>query len=286
MSASLLLRPRTALADDFGWLQKLCENLGEAMCDFMASHQKVEAKVQSVAEALYSEWYPSQPAFSLLMPFALGKDAGELVVVVPGQFISQILDLQYGGLGKVPERQGFSASEMRLAMRLNAHLLSYVNHALLGAIPEAVNAQPVQTDLQAFNLPQCHDNIILAKIDVECSALGSNAIHAFIGYAQAKKIAMRFADVNPNGRPADREWKDKMRNAALRVPLPARAILTQADVPVSRLLSLRPGDILPVMLPADVPLLVAGRRFARGTIGEANGRTALKIENMEGSDHE
>ena len=286
MSESLLLRPRTALADDFGWLQKLCENLGEAMCDFMASHQKVEAKVQSVAEALYSEWYPSQPAFSLLMPFALGKDAGELVVVVPGQFISQILDVQYGGLGKVPERQGFSASEMRLAMRLNAHLLSYVNHALLGAIPEAVNAQPVQTDLQAFNLPQCHDNIILAKIDVECSALGSNAIHAFIGYAQAKKIAMRFADANPNGRPADREWKDKMRNAALRVPLPARAILTQADVPVSRLLSLRPGDILPVMLPADVPLLVAGRRFARGTIGEANGRTALKIENMEGSDHE
>ena len=286
MSASLLLRPRTALADDFGWLQKLCENLGEAMCDFMASHQKVEAKVQSVAEALYSEWYPSQPAFSLLMPFELGKDAGELVVVVPGQFISQILDVQYGGLGKVPERQGFSASEMRLAMRLNAHVLSYVNHALLGAIPEAVNAQPVQTDLQAFNLPQCHDNIILAKIDVECSALGSNAIHAFIGYAQAKKIAMRFADANPNGRPADREWKDKMRNAALRVPLPARAILTQADVPVSRLLSLRPGDILPVMLPADVPLLVAGRRFARGTIGEANGRTALKIENMEGSDHE
>jgi flagellar motor switch protein FliM len=140
--------------------------------------------------------------------------------------------------------------------------------------------------LQAFNLPQGHDNIILAKIDVECSALGSNAIHAFIGYAQAKKIAMRFADANPNGLSADPEWKDKMRNAALRVPLPMRAILTQADVPVSRLLSLRPGDILPVMLPADVPLLVAGRRFARGTIGEANGRTALKIENMEGSDHE
>jgi len=286
MSASLLLRPRTALADDFGWLQKLCENLGEAMCDFLASHQKVEAKVQSVAEALYSEWYPSQPAFSLLMPFALGKDAGELVLVVPGQFISQIIDMQYGGLGKVPERQGFSTSEMRLAMRLNAHLLSYVNHALLGAIPEAVYAQPIQTDLQVFNLPQGHDNIILAKIDVECSALGSNAIHAFIGYAQAKKIAMRFADANPNGLSADPEWKDKMRKAALRVPLPMRAILTQADVPVSRLLSLRPGDILPVMLPADVPLLVAGRRFARGTIGEANGRTALKIENMEGSDHE
>lgn len=286
MSASLLLRQRTTAPDDFGWVRKLCENLGDAMCDFMAGHEQVEAKVQSVTEARYSEWYPSQPAFSLLMPFALGKEAGELVLVVPGQLISQILDVQYGGLGKVPERQDFSTSEMRLALRLNAHFLSYVNTALQGVIPEFVTAQPVQTDLQAFNLPQYRDSIVLAKIDVACSALGSNAIHGFIGYAHAKKMAMRFAEANPSGLPSDPEWKDKMQSATLRVPLPARAILTQTEVPVSRLLSLRPGDILPVMLPADVPLLVAGRRVARGTIGETNGRTALKIENMEGSDHE
>jgi flagellar motor switch protein FliM len=286
MSASLLLRQRTTAPDDFGWLHRLGENLGEAMCDFMAGHRPVEAKVQSVREARYSEWYPSQPACTLLMPFALGNDAGELVVVVPGQLISQILDLQYGGLGNVLERQGFSTSEMRLAMRLNAHFLPYIDRALQGAIPDAVTARPVQTDWQAFNLPQYRDSIILAQIDMEYSAPGSHAIHGFIGYAQAKKIAMRFADANPSGLPADPEWKDKMHNATLRVPLPARAILTQTEVPVSRLLALRPGDILPVMLPADVPLLVAGRRFARGTIGETNGRTALKIQNMEGSDHE
>lgn len=286
MSPSLLLRQRTTAPDDFGWLRRLGENLGEAMCDFMAGHQQVEAKVQSVTEARYSEWHPSQPAFSLLMPFELGKEAGELVVVVPGQLISQILDAQYGGLGKVPERQSCSASEMRLALRLNAHFLAYINNALLGVIPDAVKAQPVQTDLPAFQLPQYRDSIVLAKIDVECSALGCHAIHGFIGYAHAKKMAMRFADAHPSGMPADPEWKDKMRSATLRVPLPARAILTQTEVPVSRLLSLRPGDILPVILPADVPLLVAGRLFARGTIGETNGRTALKIENMEGSDHE
>lgn len=40
------------------------------------------------------------------------------------------------------------------------------------------------------------------------------------------------------------------------------------------------------MLPADVPLLVAGRRCARGTVREANGRAALKIENMEGDTSE
>lgn len=282
MTASLLLRQRTAAPDDFGWFRKLGESLGDAMCAFMAGPHKVHASVQQVTEARYSEWCPSQPAFSLLMPFELGKDAGELVVVVPGQLISQILDVQYGGSGDVPLRSSFSASETRLVARMNAHLLPYIHRAMQGIIPDPATAQPVQTEMQAFNLPQYRDSIVLAKIDVECAAFGPTMIHCFIGYAHAKKIAMRFADANPTVLPAEPEWQARMQNAALRVSLPARAVLTHADVPVSRLLSLRAGDILPVMLPADVPLLVAGRRFARGVIGESNGRAALKVENMEG----
>ena len=282
MTASLLLRPRAAAPDDFGWFRKLGDQLGDAMCAFMAGPQKVEASVQTVTEARYSEWSPSQPAFSLLMPFELGKDAGELVVVVPCQLISQILDVQYGGSGDVPLRTSFSMSETRLVARLNAHLLPFINRAMLGIIAEPARAQPVQTDMLAFNLPQYRDSIVLAKIEVQHPAFGTTMIHCFIGFAHAKKIAMRFADANPTVMPAEPEWQAKMQNAALRVALPARAILTHTDVPVSRLLSLRAGDVLPVMLPADVPLLVAGRPFARGIVGESNGRAALKIENMEG----
>lgn len=282
MSASLLLRPRPATTDDFGWFRKLGEYLGDAMCDFMAGPQKVEASVQTVNEARYSEWCQSQPSFSLLMPFELAKDIGEVVVVVPGQLISQILDMQYGGSGDVPPRNSFSTSEMRLITRLTAHLLPSINRAMHGIIAEPARALPVVVDMHAFDLPQYRDSIVVGKIGIESAALGPATIHCFIGYAQAKKIAMRYADANPTQLPAEPEWQAKMQAAAMRVALPARAILTHADVPVSRLLSLRTGDILPVLLPADVPLLVAGRRFARGTIGEANGRAALKIENMEG----
>jgi flagellar motor switch protein FliM len=39
--------------------------------------------------------------------------------------------------------------------------------------------------------------------------------------------------------------------------------------------------VIPVSLPAHVPLIVEGRRFAIGTIGEHDGRAALKIEKVE-----
>lgn len=286
MSTSLLLKPRTAAPDDFGWCRRLGEHLGDAMCTYMSGPYKVTASVQNVAEARYSEWSVSQPAFSLLMPFELGKELGEIVVVVPGQLISQILDLQYGGTGDVPERNSFSASETRLVERLGTHLLPSISRAMHGIITEPLKALPIVSGAQAFDLPQYRDSIVLTKIDLQRGALGPATIHCFIGYAQAKKMALRFAEANPTAMPAEPEWQAKMHQATLRVALPARAVLTHTDVPVSRLLSLRTGDILPIMLPADVPLFVAGRRFARGTVGEANGRTALKIENMEGDTSE
>ena len=282
MSASLLLRPRTAAPDDFGWFRKLGELLGDALCEFMSGPQRGEATVQAVTEARYSDWSMSQPAFSLLMPFELNKDAGEIVVHVPGQLISQILDLQYGGAGDVPPRNSFTTSETRLVARLGTALLPVINRAMQGIIAEPAKPLPVVTDLPAFDLPQYRDSIVLAKVGIDWIAPSPTIITCFIGYAHAKKIGMRFADANPTQMPAEPQWRAKINTAALGVALPARAVLTQADFPASKLLGLRAGDILPVLLPTDVPLFVAGRRFARGSIGESNGRTALKIENMEG----
>jgi len=72
-----------------------------------------------------------------------------------------------------------------------------------------------------------------------------------------------------------------MRAAAMRIRLPARTILAHSDISFQRLLTLAPGDILPLLLPTQIPLTVAGHVFAHGSLGEANGRTALLIEKME-----
>lgn len=283
MSASLLLRPRNTPIDDFDWFRRLSEQVGDAIGAFMSGPNKVTAAVQAVSETRYSEYCQSQPAFSLLMPFELSKEWGQIVLVVPGQLIGQVLDIQYGGNGEVFPRNSLSMSETRLVSRLSEHLLPCVNRALQSVLIEPVRTLPVVTDMQAYDLPQYRDSIVLAEIDIRGWGLGPVTIHCFIGYAHAKKMVMRFADANPTVLPAEPEWQAKMQDAALRVALPARAVLTHADVPVSQILSLRPGDILPILLPTNVPLLVAGRRFAHGTIGEANGRAALKIEHMEGS---
>ena len=77
------------------------------------------------------------------------------------------------------------------------------------------------------------------------------------------------------------EWRHRLAAAVGGVRVKARTVLARPELSVSELMQLQPGDVIPVTLPAHVPLLVEGRRIALGTIGEHDGRAALKIELIE-----
>lgn len=281
MSASPLLRSRTS-QDDFSWFQLLAKSVAGGLQEFLSGPAQLTASAGPAIKSRFSEWYPTQSAFGVLLPFELGKDADDIVIFIPGPLVSQALDLHYGGAGGAPVREAFTPSELRFLSRLAVSLVPHLDVANADAAPHPARPLEMQCDVHSFNWPRYRDSIVVADIQIAGPAIGPATISCFIGYARAKKIALRLAGSNPTQLPPQPEWQAKMRSAAQRVPIPARAVLTQADFPLSRLLALRAGDILPVMLPAEVPLYVAGRRFAHGSIGESNGRNALKIDYMEG----
>lgn len=61
------------------------------------------------------------------------------------------------------------------------------------------------------------------------------------------------------------------------VPLPLAVPLAEMTLPVSRIYDLKPGDLLPLNLRADVPLRLAGVEIARGQIGTEGTDMALRL---------
>jgi flagellar motor switch protein FliM len=281
MSASLLLRPRTS-QDDFSWLQLLAKSVAGGLQDFLSGPTQLTALAGPVSKSRFSEWCLTQSTFGILLPFEFGKDADKIVIFIPGPLVTQTLDLHYGGSGAAPVREGLTPSELRFLSRLAASLLPHLDVTNTDAATHPARPLEMQCDVAGLNWPRNRDSIIVADIQIEGPAIAPATISCFIGSARAKKLAARLAGSNAMQLPPQPEWQAKMRFAAHRVPLPARAVLTQADFPLSRLLALQAGDILPVMLPTEVPLYVAGRRFAHGSIGASNGRNALRIKYMEG----
>ena len=69
-------------------------------------------------------------------------------------------------------------------------------------------------------------------------------------------------------------------SAVADVPLPLRAILAEMKVPASKLMTLRPGQVLPIAVARSVPLFVGKHRIASGAMGEQDDRVALQLDSV------
>jgi flagellar motor switch protein FliM len=103
-------------------------------------------------------------------------------------------------------------------------------------------------------------------------------------YPQAALRGIAGAEPVPEMRDlpqTDPAWSGALNKALKDVRLPVRSVLARPEISLVKLLSLEVGDIIPITMPRQVPVTVAGRKFALGSIGEANGNAAIMIDQIE-----
>jgi flagellar motor switch protein FliM len=78
----------------------------------------------------------------------------------------------------------------------------------------------------------------------------------------------------------DPAWRQGLTRAAMQVRFPVRSVLAEPIVPLSLLLNLKPGDVIPITVAADVPVMVGRDRLGCGTVGASNGRAAIRLTSL------
>jgi flagellar motor switch protein FliM len=272
-----------AQAEDGGFaeIERVGERLGRGLQELLSasSGHAICVKPGSVNVASYNEWRIAQNPFGMLLRYQLTAQNGQMLVHVPGILVSQIVDLAYGGNGNLAIRQAFTPAETRFTERFAEALVPVIRAAWGDAPGVAPMLSGVECDLLNASWAKTQDRILTNNLSIE----GSGIKPATICWIIAAETAKMVPSAHSGGEPTlpDPVWHQRMKASAMAVRLPARSVLTRCDLPLTRLLNLAPGDIIPVFLPATIPLTVAGRTFAHGSIGEANGRAALRIETME-----
>jgi len=93
-------------------------------------------------------------------------------------------------------------------------------------------------------------------------------------------LARLLAHFQPSGAVAARNVPQFVHPAMGAIPLPLRVQLAELKLSAQRLMSLRPGQVLPISVARSVPLMACGHRLATGSIGEQDDRIALQIERV------
>jgi flagellar motor switch protein FliM len=273
----------------FPALDRVGQLFARGLRDHMANSYACEPNVGSpnVQVIAYGDWR-QKSGRSALFSIRLHKKL-PILVALPLPALLGMVDLFYGGSGAVAEaRDDLTSAELRFAERFAERLAALLASAWAGLHP----MQPVVGGFvpSSHAKPFCGANELLLMHNFSITGLPIATTELSCLYPLAALRALiggMSEDGTAVSEPADSEWSARLNAAALQVRLPVRTIFARPEISFSQLLALKPGDIIPLLLPQNVPVTVGGRQFAQGTVGEANGRAAIRIEKMkEGFSHE
>ena len=226
----------------------------------------------------FGEWRSALSPMCAIAVCRMPPLKGQILISVPPALVGRLTDIFFGGDGdNAADRAAFTATEQRVFLRLADLLADAHSRAWPGsATPEIAAVETVRNNLR---MARDGDPAILQSLTLQRGKTLLGRID-FV-HAAPQLRGMFGTEEGGVNEPASPAWRQQLQSAMLNVHLPVRSVIARPEISLETLFRLSPGDIIPIILPPTVPVIASGRVLARGSIGEANGRAAIKIEQLE-----
>jgi flagellar motor switch protein FliM len=232
----------------------------------------------------FDAWRAEQPEFVSISLYRFRPLKGQVLIAVTPELVRRLVDAYYGGLGVHGERvvKEFTPTEERLLTRLSEALVETLTEVWSEVVPVKAQLMSRETSTSYASLVAGDEPVAVARFTVSIGQGRGAVIDVLYPVAALRSIEGQLSvkvhdDIGLTGS----EWRERIMTALGEVRIQARSVLARPTLSVRELMTLKPGDVIPVNLPPMVPLLVAGRQIGLGKIGEQDGRAALKIEKIE-----
>ncbi|WP_294046004.1 flagellar motor switch protein FliM [Sphingomonas sp.] len=215
------------------------------------------------------------------VPLAMTPGSGQALVVIDGKFTLELLDLFFGGTGAAPHDMPAEFSPAGEAM------LGRLSMMLTGPLTAAwepvahIHFAPGRVDANAATVPSIdgEDPMVVTRFGI---AKG-NQKPAFIDIVYPVQSLKPYAPSLTGkvlGAAPDPAWRNGLTRAMMTVTFPVRSVLAEPVISLAKLMELKEGDVIPITVAADVPVMVAKGQLGLGTVGTSNGRAAIKLNTL------
>ena len=229
------------------------------------------------------DWQAEQPSFLALSLFGFKPLKGMLAVALPADFVTLLVDCYYGGAGTAitPSAKEFTRTEERLSARIADGLVAILADTWKEVAPLDLQLKGRETNVGAARIAGPDEGVVVCRFTVTAPGARPAKIDILFPAAALRSVEGALAARSEEGCARGSEWREQLSAALADVRIEARTVLARPELSVSELVQLKVGDVIPVSIPASVPLLVEGRTVAVGSIGEQDGKAALRIERIQ-----
>lgn len=268
----------------FPRLDSVGERLSRGLTDLIGDGVRIEQ--QPVIVTSFGEWRARQNVHGAICRIHLHPIKGAMLVSVPPALISRMVDIFYGGSGECSEkgtmRVEFTAAELRFLSRFADQCLPLLNAAWAGVTAIDARLLGIETEMPQLALVKDDDLIVIAPFLLRAAGMGEAILSCIYSAASLRSVAALCQSSHiATDSVIDPVWRERLAESVMQVRLPMRSIFARPELPLSQLLTLKSGDFIPICLPSHLPITIAERLFAHGSVGDASGRTAIRIEKIE-----
>ena len=274
-------RPMSALPA----LDRMSERMARRVRDVIGpfARAKPRVTVEPVAIRRFEKWVAEQPEFTSLSSYRFRPLKNGILIAVEPHFVSQLVNTFYGGtkLTPVGRPDEFTPTEEQLLARLADAVVQVVTEVWSEVIPVHAQLSSRDTNTAYAGLVRPEEPVAIARFNIEPLEGDPTALDILYPVASLRTVETELsAKVLDDHGATGGEWRGRMASAVGQVRLQASCVLARPNMTMAKLMTLAPGDVIPISAPALIPLLVSGRMLALGTIGEQNGRVAIKIAKL------
>lgn len=223
------------------------------------------------------------------LPLRMVPPSGQALAVFDGKFVLELLDQYFGGPGEAPAvlPSEFSPAAEAMVGRLGTMLArplqaAWEPLARIEFTPGHPEASPAL--LNDFDVD---DAVVVTRFGIAAGTAPPNFFDIVYPVAALKPHAPSLTG-KVHGRTAepDPAWRSGLMRGVMGVRFPVRSVLAEPMIPISKLMTLKTGDVIPISFGSEVPVMVGGDRLGAGTVGTSNGRAAIKLTSFERKDEE
>ncbi|SFP95661.1 FliM/FliN family flagellar motor switch protein [Sphingomonas rubra] len=212
------------------------------------------------------------------VPLAMSPANGTAWLVIDAALVLELLDLFFGGTGAVPSPlpAEFSPAAEAMAARIGQQVAGP-----LGAAWEPLtHASFVPGTVETGADIDGDDAVIVTRFGIAAGTAAPVFVDLVYSVAALKAHGASLTGKVLDKAEPDPVWRNNLTRATMQVRFPVRSVLAEPIVPLATLMDLKAGDVIPISIDANVPVMVGRDRLGHGTVGTANGRAAIRLTSL------
>lgn len=255
------------------WVTEFERKLGDLI------RQPLDVTLQEVQLAPYGNWLAAQPVPTSFNLYTVKPWPRNALVAVDGKLLFALVNAYYGGTRATLKtaREQLTPTEQRLNKIVIEMLVELFKRALSPVA--SLEFQHAQSEINAsyLNMATPSETVVVTRVEVTLKEQGGSIclLLPLSSFDPVRdKLAEGLKTVSPETR---KRWRDSLTAQLEHTELTLTSVFLETEVTVRELLSMKPGDILPIEMPKTAILRAGSRPLLRGKFGLSRGYNAVSV---------